>query len=259
VYDSIFAGRTDVKVESYRKELTVFFSDIEGFTDLTDRLEAEPLSDLLNAYLSEMSQIADGCGGTIDKFIGDGIMIFFGDPETRGRKADAVACIGMALRMRKRIFELRKEWAAMVGTAALHVRMGINTGYCTVGNFGSEDRLDYTIVGGPVNAASRLESTAGPDQIHISHETYSLVKDEFYCRPIGEIKVKGIAHELRTYEVIGSLEEYGDRAAPIRAEVGGFNLQLDPTAITAAESETARQALREALAALEGDSEEQHA
>jgi PAS domain S-box-containing protein len=259
VYDSIFAGRTDVKVESYRKELTVFFSDIEGFTDLTDRLEAEPLSDLLNAYLSEMSQIADGCGGTIDKFIGDGIMIFFGDPETRGRKADAVACIGMALRMRKRIFELRKEWAAVVGTAALHVRMGINTGYCTVGNFGSEDRLDYTIVGGPVNAASRLESTAGPDQIHISHETYSLVKDEFYCRPIGEIKVKGIAHELRTYEVIGSLEEYGDRAAPIRAEVGGFNLQLDPTAITAAESETARQALREALAALEGDSEEHHA
>jgi PAS domain S-box-containing protein len=255
VYDSIFAGRTDVKVESYRKELTVFFSDIQGFTDLTDRLEAEPLSNLLNSYLSDMSQIADGCGGTIDKFIGDGIMIFFGDPETRGRKADAVACVGMALRMRKRILELRKEWAALVGTAALHVRMGINTGYCTVGNFGSEDRLDYTIVGGPVNAASRLESTAGADQIHISHETYSLVKDEFYCRPIGELKVKGIAHELRTYEVIGSLDEFGDRVVPIHAEAGGFNLQLDPAAINATETEMARQALREALAALEGESD----
>ena len=85
VYDSIFQGRTEVRVESYRKLLTVFFSDIEGFTDLTDMMEAEPLSDLLNEYLSEMSAIAGTFGGTIDKFIGDGIMIFFGDPESRAR------------------------------------------------------------------------------------------------------------------------------------------------------------------------------
>jgi PAS domain S-box-containing protein len=148
VYDSIFEGRTEVRVESYRKELTVFFSDIQGFTDLTDRLEAEPLSELLNSYLSEMSRIADEHGGTIDKFIGDGIMIFFGDPETRGRKQDALACVRMALAMRERIHQLHDEWRAAVGSADLHVRIGINTGYCTVGNFGSEDRLDYTIVGG---------------------------------------------------------------------------------------------------------------
>jgi PAS domain S-box-containing protein len=250
VYDSIFAGRTEVRVESYRKELTVFFSDIQGFTDLTDRLEAEPISELLNSYLSEMSQIADQHGGTIDKFIGDGIMIFFGDPETRGRKEDALACVRMAIAMRDRIRQLRKEWQEQVGSSDLHVRIGINTGYCTVGNFGSEDRLDYTIVGGPVNAASRLESTAAPDQIQISHDTYALIKDKIYCRPIGEVKVKGIARELRTFEVVGPLDEI-EEAAEIRAAAGSFNLQLDPASMDHEEAEMARQALRQALAALE--------
>ncbi len=252
VYDSIFSGKTDVKVESYRKELTVFFSDIQGFTELTDRLEAEALSALLNSYLSEMAAIADGCGGTIDKFIGDGIMIFFGDPETLGRREDALQCVGMALRMRDRIFQLRREWEKVVGPAPLHVRMGINTGFCTVGNFGSEERLDYTIVGGTVNAASRLESTAAPDQIQISHETYTLVKDEIYCRPIGDVKVKGIAHDLRTYEVIGYMGDLGD-ASPIHASTGAFSLSIDPALLAAEEAEAAKEALRRALAVLESE------
>jgi len=248
VYDSIFEGRTEVVVQSYRKELTVFFSDLQGFTDLTDRMEAEPLSELLNSYLGEMSHIANECGGTIDKFIGDGIMIFFGDPETHGRKADALACVRMSLQMRKRFMQLREAWRAATGGTTLHVRMGINTGFCTVGNFGSEDRLDYTIVGGPVNAASRLESTATSDQIQISHETYTLIKDEIYCRPIGEISVKGIAHKLRTYEVIGPLDELAAAAGPIHAEGHGFHVQLDPTALD--DKEAARQALQNALQAL---------
>jgi class 3 adenylate cyclase len=105
-------------------------------------------------------------------------MIFFGDPGTMGRKADALACVRMALRMRKRTQELWAEWEDRVGPDPMHARMGINTGYCTVGNFGSEDRLDYTIVGAAVNTASRLESTARPDQIQVSHSTYTLIKDE---------------------------------------------------------------------------------
>ena len=205
VYDSIFAGRTDVRVESYRKMLTIFFSDIEGFTDLTDQLEAEALSELLNEYLSEMSAIALEYGGTIDKFIGDGIMIFFGDPESRGSAVDAVACAEMALAMRERVAALCASWVGRGVQKPLHVRMGINTGYCTVGNFGSEDRLDYTIVGGQVNAAARLEAAADSDQILISHQTWALIKDRLECQPVGEIKVKGIGHPLLTYEVIGTL------------------------------------------------------
>jgi class 3 adenylate cyclase len=85
VYHSIFEGEMDVKIESYRKKLTVFFSDIQGFTELSDRIESEVLTNILNSYLNEMSKIAHDHGGTIDKFIGDAIMIFFGDPESEGK------------------------------------------------------------------------------------------------------------------------------------------------------------------------------
>ncbi|HEX6299584.1 MAG TPA: PAS domain S-box protein [Acidimicrobiia bacterium] len=254
VYDSIFEGRTEVKVESYRKELTVFFSDIEGFTDLTDRLEAEQISEILNSYLSEMARIADECGGTIDKFIGDGIMIFFGDPGTMGRKADALACVRMALRMRKRTQELCAEWEDRVGPEPMHARMGINTGYCTVGNFGSEDRLDYTIVGAAVNTASRLESTARPDQIQISHSTYTLIKDEIYCRPLGDQGLKGISHPLRSYEVVGEFSDMNMENL-IEAKFGDFNLTLDPSSLDPEAAARAREALKSALAALDGDTD----
>jgi class 3 adenylate cyclase len=203
VYDSIFEGRTEVRVESYRKMLTVFFSDIEGFTDLTDMMEAEALSELLNQYLSEMSAIAGRFGGTIDKFIGDGIMIFFGDPESRGPAEDAVACARMALAMTSRVASLCQEWSERGVQRPLRIRVGINTGYCTVGNFGSEERMDYTIVGGQVNAAARLESSAEAGQILISHQTWALIKDELECRSVGELKVKGIIRPLLTYEVLG--------------------------------------------------------
>ena len=207
VYDSIFTGRTEVRVESYRKLLTVFFSDMEGFSDLTDSMEAEPLSELLNEYLSEMSKIASEFSGTVDKFIGDGIMIFFGDPDSRGATEDAAACVEMALAMQRRARELSEEWQGRGVQRDLRVRIGINTGWCTVGNFGSEERLDYTIVGGQVNAASRLEATAAPGQILISHQTYALVKDRIRCERVGCLKVKGIAHELLTYEAIEVVSE----------------------------------------------------
>jgi adenylate cyclase len=250
VFDSIFEGKTDVRVESYRKELTVFFSDIKGFTDLTDRLEAEAVSGVLNRYLSEMAVIADACGGTIDKFIGDGIMIFFGDPQTLGRRQDAIQCVGMATRMKNRIRVLNTEWSDLIGPDPLQVRIGINSGFCTVGNFGSEDRLDYTIVGGSVNAAARLEEAAEPDQILVSHSTYSLIKDEFYCRPIGDVNVKGISHELRTYEVIGEFKDLGPNLR-IEEEIGDFKVSLDPNSLDADSTQKAREALLSALAALE--------
>ena len=245
VYDSIFEGRTDVRVESYRKELTVFFSDIQGFTELSDRMEAEPLSELLNHYLSEMSNIALEHGGTVDKFIGDGIMIFFGDPESRGAQEDALACARMAIAMRERADELQDRWQRVSGSIQLHVRMGINTGYCTVGNFGSEDRLDYTIVGKEVNAASRLESSARADQIHVSHTTYELIKDEIICRPVGELRVKGLAYPIRTYEIVDLDAEEATVGSADESLAAGLGIDL--ASLDADQMETARQALREAL------------
>jgi adenylate cyclase len=251
LYESIFEGRTEVRVASYRKEVTIFFSDIQGFTELTDTLEAEPLSELLNEYLGEMSSIATRFGGTVDKFIGDGIMIFFGDPESRGREADALACVEMAIAMRNRIRELTSTWRNRGVPRDLHVRMGINTGYVTVGNFGSEDRLDYTIVGGQVNAAARLEDAAGPDEILISGETFALVRDRILCEPVGELKVKGIAYPLRTYRVVGLRNGSPGAPGPVEEARDGFRLLLDPGLLPAHDVPAVREALLRAVAALD--------
>ena len=110
VYELIFTGRSEVKVASRRKKLTIFFSDLEGFTETTERLEPEDLTQLLNHYLTEMSNIALQYGGTINRYVGDAILIFFGDPETQGVKEDAVACVKMAIAMRERMGELASVW-----------------------------------------------------------------------------------------------------------------------------------------------------
>jgi PAS domain S-box-containing protein len=134
VYATIFSGAQDVKVVSQRKKLTVFFSDITGFTEITDKMESEDLTQLLNQYLTEMSRIALSYGATIDKYIGDAVMIFFGDPESRGVTADALACVKMAVAMQKRVRQLAGIWRDAGIERPLTCRMGIHTGYCTVGN-----------------------------------------------------------------------------------------------------------------------------
>jgi class 3 adenylate cyclase len=233
VYKSIFTGDKEVRIESYRKKLTVFFSDIKEFTKTTDSMESEALTSLLNEYLNEMSKIALEHGGTIDKYIGDAIMVFYGDPESLGARQDALACVRMALDMRVRMKKLRDEWLEQGVANPLHIRMGINTGFCTVGNFGSEDRMDYTIIGGEVNLASRLESLAEEDSILISYETHALIKDKIECRELPETNVKGIAYPVRVFEVIGphaGLEDEPstpDSPQLIAERREGFHLELD--------------------------------
>ena len=202
VYDSIFTGRQDVKIVSKRKKLTICFSDLVGFTEMTDKMESEDLTELLNQYLTEMSRIALQFGATIDKYVGDAIVMFFGDPETRGVKEDACACVKMAIAMQKRIGELDERWREIGVQAPLRARIGVHTGYCTVGNFGSEDRMDYTIVGGAVNLASRLEHEARPGGVLISFETFAHVRDEIECEERGHIHVKGIAYPVAVYDAV---------------------------------------------------------
>lgn len=228
IYASIFAGKREVKQESHRKKLTVFFSDIVEFTKLTDSLESETLTYLLNDYLNEMAAISAKNGGTLNKFIGDAILIFFGDPETRGEKEDAIACINMALEMKDRMEVLREKWRSQGYERPPHIRMGITTGYCTVGNFGSEDRLEYTIIGRQVNLASRLESHAGTDEIWVSHPTYSLVKQEVVCGKEDKIKVKGMAYPVQVYELIDLKDGAITRETRMIDKAENFLETLDP-------------------------------
>jgi adenylate cyclase len=174
-----------------------------------------------------MSQIALKYGGTIDKFVGDAILIFFGDPETKGEREDAKLCVLMALEMQQRMTYLRGLWQDQGITNALEIRIGINTGYCNVGNFGSKNRLDYTIIGGEVNLASRLESSAMTGQILISEETHALIKNDIVCEKKDEIKVKGIAHKIQTYQVLAPYSKYAQKRKLLSEEFDGFNLNID--------------------------------
>lgn len=234
VYDSIFQGHQEVKIAASRKKLTVFFSDIANFTETADRLESEELTQLLNHYLTEMSRIALDHGATIDKYVGDAIMIFFGDPETRGVREDARACLSMAVAMQTRMRELEGAWRAAGIARPLRCRMGIHTDFCTVGNFGSEDRLDYTIIGRGVNTASRLESLAEPGEILISYETYAHVSDLIACEERGEVEVKGLAYPVTTYHVIGECKKKDGTTEPVTPELAAL-LGKDPRKMSAAE------------------------
>ncbi len=247
VYDSIFSGKQEVKVASSRKKLTVFFSDIAGFTETADRLESEELSQLLNHYLTEMSRIALDHGATIDKYVGDAILIFFGDPETKGVKEDALDCVTMAIAMRKRMHDLADIWRESGIEIPLQVRMGMHTGYCTVGNFGSEDRMDYTIIGGTVNTASRLESLATPGEILISYETYAQAKDQIHCEERGHIEVKGIAYPVTIYQVMDTYENLGKDRKHLREDHPNVKLDLDLDAMSADDCSTAAVILRRGL------------
>tara|TARA_B110000503_G_scaffold142027_1_gene237462 strand:+ start:1224 stop:2480 length:1257 start_codon:yes stop_codon:yes gene_type:complete len=197
---AILTGK-DVKAGTQEKTLTVFFSDMEGFTKLAEELDPEQLTKLLNTYLTEMSEIAFRFGGTVDKVIGDAVMVFFGDPESRGVRSDAISCVSMALAMKKAMKELQARWRAEGINNPPALRMGINSGVCKVGNFGTENRLDYTLLGRAVNLASRLESSAQSNEILISKDTYDLVQDAVECADKGQISVKGFADPINVFSV----------------------------------------------------------
>jgi class 3 adenylate cyclase len=194
-------------VPTSRKQVTIFFSDIEGFTRLMDTLPETMIARLLNEYLNNMAEVAIEHGGTIDKFMGDGVMVIFGAPKSVNPREDAIACVRMADAMRNRLKFLRKKWSSEGIAAGLHIRMGIHSGYCAVGNFGSRQRMDYTAVGGVVNLASRLEKAAPRDQILVSSKTFQLVKCEARGESLTPIHVKGIGAAIS----VVMIKEVSDR------------------------------------------------
>jgi adenylate cyclase len=253
VYSSIFSGAQSVEIASKRKKLTVMFSDIAGFTETTDTLESEELTALLNNYLTEMSSIALEHGATIDKYIGDAIMVFLGDPETLGVKEDAVACVNMAIAMQRRMRELQSQWRDRGMENPFQLRIGINTGYCTVGNFGSEDRMDYTIIGNEVNLAARLQTLAGLGEVVIAHETFSLVSDTVRAREQEPTVVKGFAKPIRNYVISGLVDEQADQERFFSLNKDGLRIALDLENLSKADKKESIRAIADILALLQGE------
>lgn len=251
IYKSIFSGQKDVVIHTERKKLTIFFSDIKDFTALTERLQPEEITALLNEYFTEMSRIALFHGGTIDKFVGDAMLIFFGDPETEGDAEDAKACLRMAADMQHRLAQLNIKWRNEGIENPFRVRMGVNTGYCNVGNFGSADRMDYTIIGAEANLAARLQSIAEPGRIVLSYETFALVRDTAVARALPPITMKGISREVVPYAVEGLLDPAGNPVEIFSEHMTGLDLYLDPSMVSAGSADRIRAVLRKALSALD--------
>ncbi|UCF73236.1 MAG: hypothetical protein JSW35_01915 [Deltaproteobacteria bacterium] len=197
ITDRILSNGWNFNKISHRKLMTVLFSDIRGFSDLTDSLEPEEISVLLNNYLSEMTELIHRHEGTLDKIIGDGIMVFFGDPISTPDHAQRAVLL--AIDMQKKVDQLKDEWLSY--GYDLNIGIGINTGYMTVGNIGSEFHRDYTVIGNQVNIAARLEQMAKPGEILISQRTYSKAKDLATMEKTGTVRLKGIHSPVAIYRV----------------------------------------------------------
>jgi class 3 adenylate cyclase len=202
VVERVLAGHHDAIEDKRRMVLTIFFSDLKGFTEVAERLDPETLSTVLNEYLSEMAEIAFRHGGTLDKFIGDAVMVFFGAPVPSDPADHALRCVEMAIIMQQRLGELNREWQKRgLLDRELSARMGIHTGEATVGSFGSKSRLEYTAIGRAVNLASRLEGKGAPGAISMSAETWKLVRGRFVGRSRGTVEVKGFAQAVEVFEI----------------------------------------------------------
>ncbi|OQY46173.1 MAG: hypothetical protein B6240_07650 [Desulfobacteraceae bacterium 4572_87] len=195
--ETILANDGELGTEPQRKLLTIVFTDIRGFSTLTDSLEPEELFQLLSHYFSVMIEIVHQYDGTLNKMIGDGLLVFFGDPIPMEDHAERA--VRMAVQMQRAVMRLKREWNRYGHDLGLGV--GINTGYVTVGNVGSDMHRDYTIIGNQVNVASRLENLAKPGEILISRRTLSLLNESRTVKEMGDIQVKGIHNPVKTYWV----------------------------------------------------------
>lgn len=190
IYKSIFSGEKEVKVYAENKELTLGFTDIVNFTPMSEKMSNKELTEWMNGYFKKMSEILFKHEGTLDKFIGDAVMFFFGDSVSKGIEYDACKCVEAALEM----IEVSREMG-------VEIRCGINTGKLRVGNFGSDNLMEYTVLGDTVNAAARLESHSIPGVILMSESTYKHVHTHFECEFYKDIQVKGISIPMKTWMV----------------------------------------------------------
>ncbi|HTO12447.1 MAG TPA: adenylate/guanylate cyclase domain-containing protein [Candidatus Binatia bacterium] len=183
-----------------RREVTVLFCDVRGFTSLSERLAPEEVVTLLNAFYTLMIDTTFKHDGTLDKFLGDGVMAIFGAPIFH--PDHCLRALRTALAMQAGIRELSARRVAE-GKAPLRVGIGVNAGSAVAGSVGTEARMEYTVIGDSVNVAARLESYAKPGQILITEHTHGLVRDAIEARALGRLKVRGKEEELEVYEVLG--------------------------------------------------------
>ena len=202
VAESILSGQIGPLEHFERRKVTVLFVSITGFSELSNRLEPEELSSFLNEYLREMTAISVSHGGTVDRFVGDTVMVLFGAPQKKDVDQQASAAIATAFAMRRKVIELAAAWRRCgASSKELDVRIGINTGYCTAGVYGSDLLQSYTVVGPPVNVAYGLQSGSRSPGILLGLTTYALVEDRVRAVLRGALSLPGISGTVDAYEI----------------------------------------------------------
>jgi len=198
IVEKILANPDQVHLGGENQAATVLFSDIRGFTRLAEQMEPQQVVELLNDFFTEMTELVFETGGTLDKYLGDGIMAVFGAPIPR--PDDALRAVRTAVEMQRSLAALNKDWARRK-RPPLQIGIGISSGQVTAGNIGSSRRMDYTVIGDTVNLASRLCTTAAGGQILISGSTYRELKESWPARKLDPIRVKGKEAPVEVYEI----------------------------------------------------------
>jgi adenylate cyclase len=201
VIESLIKNPDQLNLGGEKRDITIFFSDIRGFTPISEKLDPEALVSLLNEYLTEMSSIIIKNNGLVDKYMGDAIMAFWGAPIDQPNHAE-LAC-DSSLEMMEKLRQLQKKWKKE-GIPSFDIGIGLNSGEAIVGNMGSSKRFDYTAMGDNVNLASRLEglNKTYKTNIIISENTYKMVKDKFKVKKLGTVTVKGKKKPVVIYELL---------------------------------------------------------
>ncbi|MBU6391149.1 MAG: adenylate/guanylate cyclase domain-containing response regulator [Planctomycetota bacterium] len=199
IAESIISNGSDKYMINAKKLLTICFADLKGFTTASETMKSDDTVNLLNEYFTEMTKLIFNYGGTLDKFIGDGILVFFGDPIPFDNHAERA--IRMAIDMREKVQELRTHW--LEKGCNIDICFGINTGYATVGNIGSSTQMNYTVIGHQVNIAHRLQLEAKAGQILVTARTLTGIKDIVETTEIKNVKLKGIHKPINVYNVMG--------------------------------------------------------
>jgi adenylate cyclase len=200
--ETIIKEKKEIDLATKRKELTILFADIEGFSTISETVDVEYLEKFLNEFFEAMTRSVFDHHGTVNKFLGDGLLAFFGDPVEL--ENHALSAIKAGHQMHKEMLRLNSLWSATgipEFEKGIHLRIGINTGLVVVGNIGSRRRMEYTVLGSAVNIASRLQGLAAPDRILVSARTYALAKDMLKCSSARKIRVKGMERDVTVYDV----------------------------------------------------------
>lgn len=200
----ILENKIDISMDGKLNDCTVLFADICGFTSLSEKLKPKEIVSFLNQYLTIMTKIIFSYEGSVDKFMGDGIMAVFGVPLTN--PDHALGAVTAALEMKKQAAILRAKFYKELGIIDFNIRIGINSGDSVFGNIGSPQRMDFTVIGDNVNVAQRMEANAPRGGILISNNTFERVKNFIKARECGPIKVKGKEEQIKVYEVIDKLK-----------------------------------------------------